>query len=77
MVTTDFAMNVIGDTAPTSLTDYKIPFIGPFSRTVQTVDDISKIICDAINSEHPPREIYTNREHESLIKIRISIINLA
>jgi short-subunit dehydrogenase len=68
MVTTDFAMNVIGDIAPTSLTDYKIPFIGPFPRTTQTVDDISKIICEVINSEDPPREIYTNPEHKLLVK---------
>jgi short-subunit dehydrogenase len=68
MVRTDFALNVIGDSAPTVLTDYKIPFIGPFPRTVQTVDDISKIISDVINSEHPPREIYTNPEHQPLIK---------
>ena len=68
MVTTDFAMNVIGDAPPTSLKDYKTPFIGPFPRTAQTVDDVCKIICDVINSENPPREIYTNPEHEPLVK---------
>ncbi|CAF0937892.1 unnamed protein product [Rotaria sordida] len=68
MVATDFAMNVIGDSVPKSLTDYKIPFIGPFPRTSQTIDDVCKIICDVINNEHPPREVYTNPEHEPLIK---------
>ncbi len=68
MVTIDFAMNVIDDTVPTSLTDYKITFIEPFPRTIQTVGDISKIICDAINSKYPLREIDTNPDHEPLIK---------
>jgi short-subunit dehydrogenase len=68
MVTTDFAMNVIGDSPPTSLSDIKIPFIGPFPRTAQTVDDTCKIIGEVIHSENPPKEVYTNPEHEPLVK---------
>ncbi|CAF3803171.1 unnamed protein product [Rotaria sp. Silwood1] len=68
MVKTNFAMNVIGDSAPKSLIDYKIPFIRPFPRTSQSIDDVWKIICNVINDENQPREVYTNPEHEPLIK---------
>ena len=68
LVTTDFTMNIIGDSVPTSFADFKLPFIGPFPRTAQTVDDVCKIICDVINSEQPPREVYTNPDHEPLVK---------
>lgn len=68
MVKTDFALNVIGDSAPTSLTNYKIPFLGPFPRTAQTVEEVCEIIGQAMNSDHPPREIYTNPSHAPLVK---------
>jgi short-subunit dehydrogenase len=68
MVKTDFALNVIGDSPPTSLADYKVPFLGPFPRTTQSVDDVCEIICQVINSDCPPREVYTNVNHEPLVK---------
>ena len=64
MVTTDFANRVIGDLTPTS----KIPFAGPVPCTAQSVEDVSQIICQAIDNDNPPREIYTNPEHEPLVK---------
>lgn len=68
LVNTDFALNVIGDPPPSSLANFKIPFIGPFPRTAQTVEEICAIIGQAISSENPPREIYTNPMHEPLVK---------
>ena len=65
---TDFALNVIGDPGPTSLANFKLPFLGPFPRTAQTVEEVSAIIGQAMNSENPPREIYTNPAHEPLVK---------
>lgn len=68
MVTTDFAMHVIGDPTPTSISTKKIPFLGPFPRTAQSVEDVCQMIGHAIDSDQPPKEIYTNSEHEPLVK---------
>ena len=67
LVTTDFALHAVGDPAPASFADFKMPFIGPFPRAGQTVDEVSQIMGQAILSENPPREIYTNAEHPPLI----------
>ena len=68
MVTTDFSKHVIGDPAATSIATKKIPFLGPFPRTAQSVEDICQLIDHAIDSDHPPKEIYTNSDHEPLVK---------
>jgi len=68
MVQTDFATHAIGGQSATSSSQPKAPFLGPFPRTVQSVDDVSKIICDAIYSDNPPKDLFTNPAHPPLIK---------
>lgn len=64
-VTINFSLNAIRDPALKLITNYKIPFIKPSSRTV---NDVNQIIADVIYNKHPPGEIDTILQDLLLIK---------
>lgn len=68
LVKTNFVSNAIGDPTPKTFADYKIPYTGPIPKTVQTVEDVSLCVLKVMDSENPPREIFTNPEHEIFAK---------
>ncbi|CAF1473832.1 unnamed protein product [Didymodactylos carnosus] len=65
MVQTGFSENGIGNTQ-----EYTLPYLGPMPSTVQSVEDVCKVIADVINykGNAPPRDVYTNPEHKALVR---------